>query len=56
MLIIVKHGVRRQLGKCLDVRASTVSEALHFNSNSLLSRRVRLMAINQFGGIYINYK
>ena len=56
MLILVTHGVRRQLREDLDVSAATVSDALHFNSNSLTSRRVRLLAVNQYRGIYINFK
>ena len=54
MRVYMRKEDRQRLIKESGVCASTVSMALSFKSNSLLSRKLRLRAMNNYRGFFIS--
>lgn len=48
--IIVKHGVRKQIAKSMNCSSAEVSYALNYARENAMSRRIRKVALDQFGG------
>lgn len=51
--IYMSKKQRKEMLDNLGVKASTLSSALHFRSNSLLSRRLRSQSVNFYHGFYV---
>lgn len=51
--ILMKREDRRRFRNATNLTESTVSEVLNFYRFSLLHRRLRMKAVNQFDGILI---
>jgi hypothetical protein len=48
--IIVMHGMSRRIAQAMSCSATQVSLALNYRDDSLLSRRIRKVAVEQYGG------
>jgi hypothetical protein len=55
MRIIVPHGKCKEIEKTLLVSQPTIRKALRFRTRTLLSNKIRKMALEQ-GGEYVEYK
>lgn len=51
--IIVERGVGRHIAKLLSITPEMVSKSLNFSKDSHLARRVRYIAIKDFGGVIV---
>lgn len=51
--IIVERGVGRRIAKLLGITPEMVSKSLNFCKDSHLARRVRYIAIKDFGGVIV---
>lgn len=51
--VIVERGVGRRIAKLLDITPEMVSKSLNFGKDSRLARRVRYIAIKDFGGVIV---
>lgn len=49
--IIVGHGVGKRIATLMGITPEMVSKSLNYKKDSHLARRVRYMAIKDFGGI-----
>jgi hypothetical protein len=52
-MIYIKRGDRQELKHLMNCKDSTVSQALRFKSNSLLSYRIRHAAMNLLHGFLL---
>ena len=48
--IYVRHGASRQIARDLNCSSAEVSYALSFTRNNMLSKLIREVAINRYGG------
>jgi predicted transcriptional regulator len=51
--VIVERGVGRRIAKLLGITPEMVSKSLNFGKDSRLARRVRYIAIKDFGGVIV---
>lgn len=51
--VIVERGVGRRIAKLLDITPEMVSKSLNFGKDSRLARRVRHIALKDFGGVIV---
>ncbi len=51
--IILEYGKVKQLAWTFRCSREMVSKALHFKKNSELARKIRYVAVQQYGGIEI---
>lgn len=51
--IVLDYGKANQLAKTFKCSREMVSKALHFRKNSELARKIRYVAVQQYGGIEI---
>lgn len=51
--VIVERGVGRRIAKLLDITPEMVSKSLNFGKDSRLARRVRYIAVKDFGGVIV---
>lgn len=51
--IVVEYGNVGKIAKVMKCTPEMVSKALNFKKNSLLSRKIRKVAKEQFGGVEI---
>lgn len=54
--VIVDRGVGRKLATLFGITPEMVSKSLNYKKDSYLARRVRYMAIKDFGGIPVGDK
>lgn len=54
--VIVEHGVGKQIATLLGITPEMVSKSLNYKKDSHLARRVRYMAIKDFGGELVGAK
>jgi predicted transcriptional regulator len=54
--VVVAHGVGKQIAKLMDITPEMVSMSLNYKKDSVLARKVRYMAIKDFGGVLIGGK
>ena len=52
-MIIVAHGVRKEIGARLGVSQPTVRRALRGASDTAAARRVRHVAVKEYGGVAV---
>ena len=50
---MVERGVGRRIAKLLGITPEMVSKSLNFGKDSRLARRVRYIAIKDFGGVIV---
>lgn len=48
--IILDYGKSKQIAKVMDCTVEMVSKSVNFKKNSLLARKIRKVAVDQFGG------
>lgn len=53
--IWLNKGQRAKIKEKYQVTDSTISDSLNFRRYSLLNRRIRLSAMNEYEGIYSKY-
>lgn len=54
--VIVEHGVGKKIATLLGITPEMVSKSLNYKKDSHLARRVRYMAIKNFGGVLVGDK
>ncbi len=54
--VIVEHGVGKKIATLLGITPEMVSKSLNYKKDSHLARRVRYMAIKDFGGELVGAK
>ncbi len=54
--IIVEHGVGRKIASLMGITPEMVSMSLNYKKDSRLARKVRYMAIKDFGGELVGSK
>ena len=54
--VIVEHGVGKKIATLLGITPEMVSKSLNYKKDSYLARRVRYMAIKDFGGELVGAK
>lgn len=52
--VYTKKGTGRAIARLFKVSEVTVSRAVHGKSNTDLARKIRHVAVKEFGGIVIN--
>jgi len=53
--IVISHGIGVKIAKVMGCRPEAVSMALNFRRNDTTSRKIRKVAVEQFGGVEIHY-
>ena len=51
--IVVDRGVGKKIAALFQITPEMVSKSLNFNKDSHLARRVRYIAIKDFGGVIV---
>lgn len=51
--IIVDNGIKKQIAKALSCTVQMVSLALLYRKNSVLAKKIRYVALKEYGGIKI---
>ena len=54
--VIVEHGVGKKIATLFGISTVMVSNSLNYKKDSHLARRVRYVAIKDFGGIAVGDK
>ena len=54
--VIVKYGKVNEIAKVMKLQRETVSRALNYQSNSFTARKVRYVAIKEYGGVEVELK
>ena len=54
--IVLHHGDGQKVAASLNCTREMVSKALNFKKNSMLARKIRYVAKEQYGGIEIGNK
>lgn len=54
--IIVGYGVGKRIATLMGITPEMVSKSLNYKKDSHLARRVRYMAIKNFGGVLVGEK
>ena len=54
--VIVEHGVGKKIATLLGITPEMVSKSLNYKKDSHLARRVRYIAIKNFGGVSVGDK
>lgn len=54
--VIVEHGVGKKIATLLGITPEMVSKSLNYKKESHLARRVRYIAIKDFGGEIVGDK
>lgn len=54
--VIVEHGVGKKIATLLGITPEMVSKSLNYKKDSHLARRVRYIAVKDFGGVLVGDK
>lgn len=49
--ILLPHGQSKKIGEALNVSQPTIREALRYQSNTEVAKRIRHTAVKEFGGV-----
>lgn len=53
--IVLDHGNVAKIAKVMNCTPEMVSKSVNFKKNSLLARKIRVVAVKQFGGVEVCY-
>ncbi|MBQ9658463.1 MAG: hypothetical protein IJV31_06825 [Clostridia bacterium] len=51
--IIVDNGIKKQIAKALSCTVQMVSLALLYRRNTILAKKIRYVALKEYGGVKI---
>lgn len=54
--IIVERGVGKKIASLMGITTEMVSKSLNYKKDSHLARKVRYMALKDFGGVIVGNK
>lgn len=54
-VVWIPFGVRPAIAKALNVSEKSVSQAINGNEDSAMSRKIRYVALKEYGGVAVKY-
>lgn len=54
--VVVERGVGKKIARLMGITPEMVSMSLNYKKDSVLARKVRYMAIKDFGGVLVGGK